>query len=115
MSHNRLYKSLINTQAWRALRAKVLSARPLCENCMQYGRITPATEVHHVRPIESVTSYASMRALAYDTSNLLCLCHECHASIHKDMKTHTKSAVKANKEREVRQFINRFLKPDEVI
>lgn len=112
MSHNRLYKSLINTQRWRALRARVLSARPLCEECKRKDRITPATEVHHIRPVESVTRYEDMRALAYDESNLLCLCHECHASIHKGMKSHTKSAVKENKEREVRQFISRFLEPE---
>jgi len=110
MSHNKLYKSLINTQRWRALRTKVLSARPLCESCMQHNRVTPATEVHHVRPVESTTNYASMKTLAYDESNLLCLCHECHANIHKDMKSHTKSAVKANRDREVKQFISRFLK-----
>ena len=111
MSHNRLYKSLINAQAWRALRAKVLSARPLCEVCATHDRITPATEVHHIRPVESVTRYEDMKALAYDESNLLCLCHECHANIHRDMRTHTKDAVKANKDREVKQFISRFLKP----
>ena len=49
MSHNRLYISLINTQRWRALRAKTLGARPLCEVCLKEGRVTPATEVHHVR------------------------------------------------------------------
>lgn len=111
MSHNRLYISLINTTRWRALRADALSARPLCEACLKEGRVTPATEVHHVRPVESVSSYESMRSLAYDPNNLLCLCHACHADIHKGLMSHTKEAVKENRKRETEHFIDVFLMP----
>ena len=109
MSHNRLYISLINTQRWRALRARTLGARPLCEVCLKEGRVTPATEVHHVRPVESTSNYDVMRSLAYDPNNLLCLCHACHANIHKGMMSHTKEAVKANRKRETNHFIDVFL------
>ena len=114
MSHNRLYISLINTQRWRALRARALGARSLCEVCLKAGRVTPATEVHHIRPVESTSNYDMMKSLAYDPNNLLCLCHKCHADIHKGMLSHTKESVKANRKRETDHFIDTFLGPKKV-
>lgn len=111
MSHNGLYISLINTTRWRVLRAKALSTRPLCEVCLKAERVTPATEVHHIRPVESTSDYSAMTSLAYDPNNLLCLCHACHANIHKGMQSHTKEAVKENRKREMEHFIDVFLMP----
>ena len=36
---------------WRKLRARKLAEEPRCERCLTSGRLTPATEVHHRKPI----------------------------------------------------------------
>lgn len=39
---------LYNTTRWRNLRNAYLMEHPLCERCEKEGRITPATDVHHI-------------------------------------------------------------------
>lgn len=56
--------------AWRALRQRVLEARPICEQCP-----APATEVHHVLWVRDRPD------LRLDLSNLMCLCRSCHSRI----------------------------------
>ena len=46
------YRRLIHTARWLRLRRDTLTAHPLCERCQVDGYVTPATEVHHVRPVE---------------------------------------------------------------
>ena len=66
--------------AWRRLSAQILKQRPICQDPFGWhahtGRYAPATEVHHVEPVEN----APERLL--DTSNLLALCPECHKALH---------------------------------
>ena len=58
---------------WRKLRALFLSANPFCEMCKQEGRLTDATEVHHIKPLsEDGTN---------DIENLMALCKPCHSRI----------------------------------
>jgi 5-methylcytosine-specific restriction protein A len=56
---------------WKQLRARYLSRHPLCADCQQAGRLTPATEVHHVIPVAQGGSDRS--------ENLLGLCKSCHS------------------------------------
>jgi 5-methylcytosine-specific restriction protein A len=58
---------------WRARRLQVLEADPLCRPCAETGRVTQATEVHH---LESFTSLADPRRLAW--ANLCPICKPCH-------------------------------------
>jgi 5-methylcytosine-specific restriction protein A len=58
---------------WRRLRAVVLADRPLCEDCTEAGRITPATDVHHTIARKACPD----RDLDY--TNLRALCASCHA------------------------------------
>ena len=44
-SHQRGYGA-----TWQKLRAYVLASEPLCRECQATGRVTPATDVDHVRP-----------------------------------------------------------------
>lgn len=60
---------------WRRLRIAYLSRNPLCANCKQRGRIVPAAEVHHIRPI------AEAPELRLNTDNLMALCKPCHSTI----------------------------------
>lgn len=54
---------------WRQVRASVLARRPLCEDCARLGRVTAATEVHHMD--------GDTRHNADD--NLMPLCKPCHS------------------------------------
>lgn len=60
-------------RAWQRTRLRVLSRRPLCEDCAVEGIVSPATEVHHVVKIRVAPE------LRHDASNLRALCAECHA------------------------------------
>jgi 5-methylcytosine-specific restriction protein A len=67
---------------WQRLRLGVLSEEPLCRSCRAAGRVTAATEVDHIEPLER----APERRL--ERSNLQPLCHACHvAKTAEDRKT----------------------------
>ena len=59
--------------AWRKTRKMVLQRdHYLCQHCLAEGRVTPATEVHHIKKLEDYPD------LALDLSNLVSLCWTCH-------------------------------------
>ena len=60
-------------RAWKKIRARFLLRHPLCEQCRQEGRLTPAQEVHHILPLANGGTH--------DDNNLLALCKSCHSSI----------------------------------
>ena len=91
MAKDKDYRQLINTARWRKLRARILTANPLCERCKEEGRITPATEVHHRTPVESALSRLGKEQLMFDPHNLLALCHDCHVKEHVSMGRGTKA------------------------
>jgi 5-methylcytosine-specific restriction enzyme A len=41
------------TQRWQRVRKQKLQAYPLCEACLQHGKIEPAVAVDHRRPIKN--------------------------------------------------------------
>lgn len=53
----------------------------LCERCQAKGIITPARVVHHVKPISD--SNINNPEITLAESNLMALCQDCHAEIHK--------------------------------
>ena len=62
---------------WKKLRLRILRRdKYQCRICRRYGRLTPATEVHHILHTDERPD------LAYDPSNLLSLCHSCHEKQH---------------------------------
>lgn len=46
-----------------------LRGHPLCEECLRYGKVTPATDVHHKDGNVENTN----------EDNLEALCHSCHS------------------------------------
>ncbi len=58
---------------WQRARAAYLAAHPLCAHCQQAGRVTAATDVHHIRPRRDGGSDR--------WDNLLALCHSCHSKV----------------------------------
>ena len=63
--------------AWQKIRARVLAAHPLCEQCRKEGRLTVATEVHHILPLG--------HGGTNDEENLMALCKPCHSRISVEM------------------------------
>ena len=60
-------------RSWKRIRDRYIKAHPLCEQCKEEGKLTPAEEVHHILPLS--------RGGGNETSNLMALCKSCHSSI----------------------------------
>lgn len=58
---------------WQRVRLMFLRAHPLCQDCAEQGRVTEATDVHHV--------VAKRLGGTDEESNLRALCHSCHSKI----------------------------------
>jgi len=57
--------------AWKRLRAKVIErAMGVCEECMAWSRVTPGTEVDHIKP--------KAQGGSDSLDNLQLLCESCH-------------------------------------
>lgn len=109
MSRNPIYIKLINSARWKKLRIEKLKSNPVCEECAAHGISTLATEVHHIKPVESVAGELAMSRLMFDSNNLQSLCHACHADIHTHAFSHSKQAVQANNKRDTQRFADKFL------
>ena len=62
---------------WRRIRGLYVKKHPLCERCLEEGRITPVEEVHHIIPLS--------RGGTNQFSNLMSLCQSCHTKIHYEL------------------------------
>lgn len=75
---------IYDTEHWRRLRKAKFHDQPICEMCEKEGRITPATEIHHIVSFMSVEDSLARQALAFDYYNLMSLCSDCHRKIHRN-------------------------------
>ena len=57
---------------WQRLSVAYRTEHPLCEDCYEQGKLTPATSVHHIEPIENRPD------LRLVWSNLMALCETHH-------------------------------------
>lgn len=64
-------------RAWKRIRDKYVSQHPLCELCLQHGRVVPTDEVHHKVPISKGGTHAK--------ENLMSLCRSCHNKMHHEL------------------------------
>lgn len=76
----KLRQSAYNTTAWRKLRETYLKQNPLCEECLNLGRVTAASSVHHIK--SPFLNGSVNQALFLDFDNLESICHDCHAELH---------------------------------
>jgi len=58
---------------WHVIRDLYISKHPLCARCFDSGRLVPAEEVHHIRPLTDGGDNSD--------ENLMSLCKSCHSSI----------------------------------
>lgn len=108
MAKDKDYQRLIHTDRWLKLRRDKLTTTPLCERCQQQGIVTPATEVHHVTPVEDGLSLAEKRRLMYDPHNLRALCHDCHVQTHVELGRCGRVATKRRNAEQVKNIIDKF-------
>lgn len=119
------YRAIITSRRWRDLRGMKMLKNAIenggfCEECVKRYRVggprpRKATEVHHIVPIESAGSRQEMEALAYNETNLMALCGECHREIHRKMgqghinEVHrrlSKEQIKQAIENDINDYIN---------
>ena len=86
VEHSRLMYKRYNTERrdpeinkryddeWSQIRDQYIVSFPYCEICRRYGKLVRAVEVHHIKPLAEGGSN--------NFSNLISLCHRCHARIH---------------------------------
>lgn len=90
ISHPALNQSLgqkyYNSRIWHRLRSTKLLEQPLCERCLEQGRTTLATDVHHITPFLTYLDEESRWEAFKDYDNLMSLCEQCHNEIHKEMR-----------------------------
>lgn len=56
--------------------------QPLCELCLEEGRVTAAEDVHHRVEIGTYDDLERQKMLAFDYNNLISICHHCHMKLH---------------------------------
>ena len=108
MAKDKDYQQLIHTSRWLRLRKETLTAHPLCQRCQQQDILTPATEVHHVRPVEEALTKAEKVRRMYDPHNVQALCHACHVQVHTELGRCSKQANKERKAKQARAIIEKF-------
>ena len=112
MAKDKEYNKLIHTTRWLKLRRYVLTAHPLCQRCKDNGLLTPATEVHHIRPVEEAITMADKRQRMYDPHNLQALCHDCHVRTHTELGRCGKEATRKRNEKQVLEIVKKFFGTD---
>ena len=106
MSRDPRYQKLLNSKRWQEVKAIVWRrAEGLCDMCKAEDILTPGVDCHHIRPVEHARTVQEMKLLAYNPANrqLLCVAH--HIAVHKQMNSHKKEQVKANRQRAFERWI----------
>lgn len=102
------HDKMFNDKRWPGIKAFVWQRDGgLCRVCKREGieagvdggYIKSGFACHHVIPFESAKSQAEMERLFLDVNNIILVCKDCHAKIHREMKSHTKDKVAENKRR----------------
>lgn len=91
MSRDKYYQKLLNSKRWQQLRRWKLEQNPLCELCEREGKVVSAVDVHHITPVETARYVTEMEQLCFEPANLQALCISCHAKVHKEARSHTRS------------------------
>ncbi len=106
-----VYYKLIQSTRWLHLRKWKLQEDPLCERCKQYGIVTAATQVHHIKPLERKLPPALREQLCYDYSNLMSVCQECHDYLHMQLRSHDPSRAQAARRQTTAAMIAKLFGP----
>jgi 5-methylcytosine-specific restriction endonuclease McrA len=100
--HSRMF----NDPRWADLKRLVwLRDGGRCQMCkregieagIQDGYIRSGFACHHIVPFESAKTTAEMERLFFDANNIMLVCRECHAKIHRELGSHKKEVVQARR------------------
>lgn len=74
---------------WKRKRLRGYLLRRSGDTCEQCGRHLEwkEAEIHHILPVSMAPE------LAQEKSNLMCLCHQCHVSLHSNPIAYTRQIV----------------------
>ena len=76
-------QELYQSKRWKELRKLYYQEHPLCERCLKEGKITPAENIHHkLSPFVKGLTPEEKERRAFDWSNLMAVCVECHIKEH---------------------------------
>lgn len=76
-------QEIYQSKRWKEVRKEYYQAHPLCERCLKEGRITPAHDIHHrLSPFAKGLTPEEKYRRAFDWSNLMALCVDCHIKEH---------------------------------
>lgn len=62
---------------WKRIRDRYAREHPLCEKCLEDGKVTLVEEVHHIIPVS--------QGGTHDRDNLMSLCRSCHTKVHHEI------------------------------
>lgn len=80
----RFSKKFYRSKQWADVRDLVIKRdKGLCQRCARRGRMTAATEVHHITPL--TPDNIGIPSITLNPDNLTCLCHDCHQEIHREL------------------------------
>ena len=110
------HDKMFNDKRWPAIKAFVWQRDGgLCRICKREGieagvddgYIKSGFACHHVIPFESAKSKAEMERLFFDVNNIILVCKDCHAKIHREMGSHKKESVSERKAQRRSRFMER--------
>ena len=108
MAKDKDYQQMIHTTEWLRLRRDTLTKHPCCQQCEDEGLSVPATEVHHVKPVEDGVNRAEKRRLMFDPHNLRALCHEHHVKVHTELGRSGKAATAKRNKSHFEKIVKKF-------
>ena len=86
----KIRKSIYGSQKWQSLRLYHLQENPLCWNCLNGDPdkpiITLGTDIHHLESFVNFPDKATREFVAYNPTNLVTLCKECHGTLHAERR-----------------------------
>lgn len=84
--NRKLRAKAYNNSTWRKMRDTYLKEHAVCQDCISKGKITPATDIHHIKsPFKNGEINYS---LLLDYTNLISLCKACHGIRHATEQGH---------------------------
>ena len=92
VSDNKKLRSVAyNNSQWRKLRDTYLREHAICQDRLAKGKITPATDIHHLRsPFKNGEINWN---LLLDYTNLTSLCRTCHGNRHAAEQGHKTAEI----------------------
>ena len=91
---NSKWDKYYQSKYWKKLRSEYIAEHPVCENCLKYGRVVPAEEIHHKKPFGLGETEREKWQLLLDKSNLIALCSSCHDEFHRQLRANCSTYIK---------------------